>query len=97
MRTPSEFAKNLKKLHMQKYNQVLNRTYYNLLYRNGLYENIVKEYNKSKDIRSACDNGAYPVYHDYVVQLLNADEAARTKNQYMQKTAEKLFRELSIT
>lgn len=28
---------------------------------------------------------------------LNADEAARTKNQYMQKTAEKLFRELSIT
>ena len=92
-------AKNrkLKKLHLQKYNQVLNGTYYNLPYRNGLYENIVKEYNNTKDIRSACDNGAYSIYHDYIVQLLNADEAAKTKNQYMQKTAEKLFRELSKT
>lgn len=45
-------AKNrkLKKLHLQKYNQVLNGTYYNLPYRNRLYENIVKEYNNTKDI-----------------------------------------------
>lgn len=92
-------AKNrkLKKLYLQKYNQVLNGTYYNLPYRNGLYENIVKEYNNTKDIRSACDNGAYPIYHDYIVQLLNADETEKTKNQYMQKAAEKLFKELSKT
>ena len=68
MRTPSEFAKNL------------NGTYYNLPYLNRLYENIAKEYNKSKEIRSSCDNGAYPLYHDYVVLLLNADEAAKDKN-----------------
>lgn len=76
---------------------MLNGTYYNLPYRNGLYENIVKEYKNTKDIRSACDNGAYSIYHDYIVQLLNSDEAAKTKNQYMQKTAEKLFKELSKT
>lgn len=87
--------KKLKKLHIQKYNQVLNGTYYNLPYRNGLYENIIKEYNQTKDIRLACDNGTYPIYRDYIAQLLNTDEVAKTKNQYIQKAAEKMFRELS--